>query len=193
MKSLTWAQPPRLRPPHLNWLKLVFAKHAVRLEGRVTACIVLVGLVYLRKVSPTMVRGGGQPKLADGSILAVSPYAFGAVHTTGLALPNVSRGLPCVLVMPVGYGSVQPDSCMQRKCNKGWGVSTGSQDCCGTDGGFCGEYSSSNPNEWISTCNTLDFIRVSPGCGIEVNDHSPFLSIRRLVNHTPATDRRVLA
>ena len=34
--------------------------------------------------------------------------------------------------------------------------------------GFCGEWKSNNPAVWIETCHGLDFIRVSPGCGIEV-------------------------
>ena len=43
--------------------------------------------------------------------------------------------------------------------------------CCGGGEGYCGsEWSSSNPGQWISvgSCTGLDFIRVWPGCAIEV-------------------------
>ncbi|EOD12039.1 hypothetical protein EMIHUDRAFT_247589, partial [Emiliania huxleyi CCMP1516] len=42
-------------------------------------------------------------------------------------------------------------------------------DCCGDDGGYCGsEWVSTDASTWIDTCTGLDFIRVSPGCGVEV-------------------------
>ena len=34
--------------------------------------------------------------------------------------------------------------------------------------GFCGEWHSENAAAWTDTCHGLDFLRVSPGCGIEV-------------------------
>ena len=66
----------------------------------------------------------------------------------------------------VGCGECPPTS----TCAGGWGSSS-ANDCCGTQGGYCGsEWSSSNPNQWISvgSCTGIDFIRVSPGCSIEV-------------------------
>ena len=63
-------------------------------------------------------------------------------------------------------GYTNPDNeCQNSKCSP-WGV--GGR-CCGMTDGYCGEYTSTNPNEWISTsCGGLKFVRVTPGCGIEV-------------------------
>ena len=51
-----------------------------------------------------------------------------------------------------------------------WGSSS-ANDCCGTHGGYCGGGGHRpTPTQWISvgSCTGLDFIRVTPGCGVEV-------------------------
>ena len=61
--------------------------------------------------------------------------------------------------------------CAPRRPPAPAGAPSSANDCCGSQGGYCGnEWSSSNPNQWISvgSCTGLDFIRVSPGCGVEV-------------------------
>ena len=46
-----------------------------------------------------------------------------------------------------------------------WGVGNR---CCATSDGFAEITPSTDPNEWITTCQRLDFIRVTPGCAVEV-------------------------
>ena len=84
---------------------------------------------------------------------------------TRLALLLLFIGLPLASTTcrARGYGS-PGSACQNTQCSS-WGV--GSR-CCGTNDGYCGEYTSSNPSQWISTCGNLDFIRVWPGCSIEV-------------------------
>jgi len=52
-----------------------------------------------------------------------------------------------------------------------FGVDQGQYSCCGTNDGFCGEWSSGNDVTWINTnaeCAKIEFLRVSPGCGVEL-------------------------
>ncbi|EOD39078.1 hypothetical protein EMIHUDRAFT_223963 [Emiliania huxleyi CCMP1516] len=66
-----------------------------------------------------------------------------------------------------GYESVGCNCDPASECSP-WGSSSGG-DCCGDDGGYCGsEWVSTDASTWIDTCTELDFIRVSPGCGVEV-------------------------
>ena len=105
----------------------------------------------------------------------------GRVHRPGLAatLRHGWRKIGNTCCTPAG-GGASSTTCRARgytyigsgcdnspQCSS-WG--SGGR-CCAGGEGYCGsEWSSSNPGQWISvgSCTGTDFIRVSPGCGIEV-------------------------
>eukprot|EP00928_Gymnodinium_smaydae_P037319 TRINITY_DN2592_c0_g2_i1.p1 TRINITY_DN2592_c0_g2~~TRINITY_DN2592_c0_g2_i1.p1 ORF type:complete len:1121 (-),score=215.79 TRINITY_DN2592_c0_g2_i1:38-3400(-) len=77
----------------------------------------------------------------------------------------------------VGYNSVSGSNCDREACVEFGFKKVGDLDvlggkCCDDDGGICRDNVNADGYwtsfDWVDTCNSLDYVRVSEGCGIEV-------------------------
>ena len=111
---------------------------------------------------------------SSNRISMLEPVMFAGLRRPLSAAPPPPPPSPPPSPWPPGI--VAPSSCLARgytlagrSCEgttcSSWGVGNR---CCDITEGYCGEYASTNPLQWVTTCDGLDFIRVTPGCGIEV-------------------------
>ena len=115
-----------------------------------------------------MVQGGADVWVTISILMMLVPPSPPALPSP----PSPPPAPPLAPILPCrarGYQSAGCSNCAPTSTCSVWGSNSGGGSCCGTGEGYCGsEWSTTDESQWISTCSGLDFIRLWPGCGVEV-------------------------